>query len=992
MEHQLLQIFLQGNMVSQNSIYDIKISSVVPGFISGNNELHELTAMDLTMKLHYLRFVYYFTTPAFEGLTTVNIKETMFHWLSHAYIPCGRFRRAKSGRPFIKCNDGGLRIIEARCHLSLDEWLDSKHDSRHQFLVPNNVIGPDIAFSPLVMIQLTKFKCGATSIGLSWSHVLGDAHSAVAFLGLWAQAIAHHYPTQPLTMDKQHIQAHNFQSLDSTIDMLSVKRVGPVGDLWSTSSNTKMETFSFHISMSKLTQLQEKVSQEKANPQISPFECICVMIWHSLGKIQHESGPQTVTICKSDLRDRTKGVITNKSQIIGVVKTDIPIRECNPTQLGLLMMNHIVDERMKIEEAMKSDDQLPDFLIYGANLTFLDVSDVSFYEMEMSGQKPVYVNCFVDNTDDKGVVLVLPTPKGCSDGRMCDTPRIVNISLEANMSLRYQLLVSTYPLVSRAPINHLFFSCELTIAIWSKIATWWDIDIPMWSSMVEWANWIDGVRLTHGRKKCLEVVCLTTMWMQWTFRNRLLFDLSKPRKEHLWDSIQLQSYFWINARMSKFKIVCNITKQPFPHQKLESIYDIKMSTIVPGYISGNDAIQELTSMDLAMKLHYLRLVYYFKTPFEGLFTMKIKETLYKWLSHAFIPCGRFRRENSGRPFIKCNDSGVRLVEAKCHMSLEDWLESKDDSRHKLLVPAHVIGPDLAFSPLVMMQLTKFKCGATSVGMSWSHVLGDVFSTVGFIELWARIIGGHCPAQSLTMAQPNIQPCNIQSPSKSSDPLSIKRVGPVGDLWAISGKSKMETLSFHISMTELTRLQAKIYDRELGPPVPPFECICVVIWMCLAKIGHVSGQEVVTVCKSDLSNQTKEVITNKSQTIGIVKTNIPISECNPMQLALFMMNQVVDERIKIEEAIESSDDIPDFLIYGTNLTFVDFSDVSFYEMEVRGQKPVNVNCVIDGIDEKGVVLVLPTTNGCSDGRIVSVTLPENEGVELKNMLKKDWCIA
>ena len=36
--------------------------------------------------------------------------------------------------------------------------------------------------------------------------------------------------------------------------------------------------------------------------------------------------------------------------------------------------------------------------------------------------------------------------------------------------------------------NHLFFSCELAIAIWSKIATWWDIDIPMWSSMLEWAN------------------------------------------------------------------------------------------------------------------------------------------------------------------------------------------------------------------------------------------------------------------------------------------------------------------------------------------------------------------------------------------------------------------------------------------------------------------------------------------------------------------------
>ncbi|KAL4584102.1 hypothetical protein LXL04_008692 [Taraxacum kok-saghyz] len=102
------------------------------------------------------------------------------------------------------------------------------------------------------------------------------------------------------------------------------------------------------------------------------------------------------------------------------------------------------------------------------------------------------------------------------------------------------------------------FLYRLAVAIWSKIASWWNIDIPMWSSMVEWANWIDGVRLTQGRKRCLEAVCLTTMWMIWTFRNRLMFDSFKPRKEHLWDSIQLQSYFWINSRISKFKVLVNV--------------------------------------------------------------------------------------------------------------------------------------------------------------------------------------------------------------------------------------------------------------------------------------------------------------------------------------------------------------------------------------------------------------------------------------------------
>lgn len=155
---QLLKvIFQREKMVSskiQNSIYDINISTVVPGLMSGHDTVQEPGAMDLVMKLHYLRIVYYFKTPTFDGFTILKIKETMFNWLNNAYITCGRFRRADSGRPFIKCNDSGVRVIEAKCRLSLDEWLESKDDSKHKLLVSNQVLGPDLAYSPLVLIQV----------------------------------------------------------------------------------------------------------------------------------------------------------------------------------------------------------------------------------------------------------------------------------------------------------------------------------------------------------------------------------------------------------------------------------------------------------------------------------------------------------------------------------------------------------------------------------------------------------------------------------------------------------------------------------------------------------------------------------------------------------------------------------------------------------------------------------------------------------------------
>ncbi|XP_076886968.1 protein ECERIFERUM 26-like [Bidens hawaiensis] len=419
----------------QNSIYDIKISTVSAGFISGHNAVQELTAMDLAMKLHYLRFVYYFKTPTFDGLTILKIKETMFSWLNHAYIPCGRLRRDESGRAFIKCNDGGVRIIEAKCRLSLDEWLGSKNDSRHKLLAPNQVLGPDLAFSPLVLIQLTDFKCGGKSVGMSWAHVLGDAISAVGFINLWAQVIAGHYPAQPLTKVQQQNHTFDFQNPNPSPDPLSTKRVGPVGDLWSTSNHTKMEPFSFYMSPAELTRLQEQICGEKGDEQIPVFECICVVIWQCLAKVRNGSGPEVVTICRNDLKTRQKGNITNESQTISVVKTCISVGKHSPFELGSLLMNKAVNERLKIEESMGRDDALPDFLIYGANLTFVDLNDASFYEMEVRGNKPVYVNCFIDNIADEGVVLVLPAPKGCSDGRM------VSVTLPENQVAELKLVL-----------------------------------------------------------------------------------------------------------------------------------------------------------------------------------------------------------------------------------------------------------------------------------------------------------------------------------------------------------------------------------------------------------------------------------------------------------------------------------------------------------------------------------------------------------------------
>ncbi|KAF3612480.1 putative aminotransferase TAT2-like, partial [Capsicum annuum] len=142
-------------------ISDVRISSVVPAKITGDDKIHhELTNMDIIMKLHYIKALYFFKNDVVQGLHIHDLKLPMFQLLQLYYKTSGRIRRSNDdndgGRPYIKCNDSGVRIVEAKCKSkTIDEWLmDMNIDASYEELVYHQVLGPDLGFSPLVFIQV----------------------------------------------------------------------------------------------------------------------------------------------------------------------------------------------------------------------------------------------------------------------------------------------------------------------------------------------------------------------------------------------------------------------------------------------------------------------------------------------------------------------------------------------------------------------------------------------------------------------------------------------------------------------------------------------------------------------------------------------------------------------------------------------------------------------------------------------------------------------
>ncbi|XP_052202922.1 protein ECERIFERUM 2-like [Diospyros lotus] len=431
------------------------------------------------------------------------------------------------------------------------------------------------------------------------------------------------------------------------------------------------------------------------------------------------------------------------------------------------------------------------------------------------------------------------------------------------------------------------------------------------------------------------------------------------------------------------------------------VYDVKLSSVVPSRVTSEDrADQEVTSMDLALKLHYIRGLYFFRRTdvVAGMDIIDLKRPTFKLLDLYYPASGRIRRrtdqEGRRRPFIKCNDGGVRIVEAKCRKTLDEWLSFNHNHQYSvsdhLLVHAQVLGPDLSFSPLVFLQFTRFKCGGLSVGLSWAHILGDAFCASAFMNTWAQIVAGNVPSPPPTMPDPGNSHFRLSAAEK---PRSLKSVPPVGDCWLASGNCKMEVYSFHVTARQLEQIIPPITGAKGSSKPAYFQVLAALIWKSLAKVRGESGPSVVTICRRDPQKRKSEIFGN-SLVIGTVGADFKVQEAGLLELAELIAGKMEDESNAIEEFVEREKEKPDLVVYGANLTFVNLEELNVYELQLGGENPVFVNYTVGGVGDEGVVLVLPAApEGGSGGRTVTAILPENQIVELKNEVGKhlDWPI-
>ncbi|GKD88060.1 RNA-directed DNA polymerase, eukaryota, reverse transcriptase zinc-binding domain protein [Tanacetum coccineum] len=58
-------------------------------------------------------------------------------------------------------------------------------------------------------------------------------------------------------------------------------------------------------------------------------------------------------------------------------------------------------------------------------------------------------------------------------------------------------------------VNHTFFNCGLAKELWSLLAKWWDLDIPMCGNIAEWHAWLGDL---HVSSKVLLHLAIRGSW------------------------------------------------------------------------------------------------------------------------------------------------------------------------------------------------------------------------------------------------------------------------------------------------------------------------------------------------------------------------------------------------------------------------------------------------------------------------------------------------
>ncbi|XP_030509284.2 shikimate O-hydroxycinnamoyltransferase-like [Cannabis sativa] len=274
-----------------------------------------------------------------------------------------------------------------------------------------------------------------------------------------------------------------------------------------------------------------------------------------------------------------------------------------------------------------------------------------------------------------------------------------------------------------------------------------------------------------------------------------------------------------------------------------TVINIDERTIVkPAKETPRDPIW-LSNLDLmTTSVHITNIYLYRNNNGDAKFfdTELLKHALAKVLVPFYPLAGRLRYDNGGRLEINCNSEGVLFMVAETDSVMDDLVGCAPTVELLKLTPFIDRSVGVSSFPLLAAQITRFKCGAVSVGFSNQHRLADGTAAMYFVNAWSEVARGLHLSQHPILDRALLRARN--PPQPNFDHIEYQQ-SPL----PLSKSTQQQEPNPIVKVFKFTRDQIKILkakSQQNGTNnYSTFEILSTHIWRCASKARSLPSNQV-----------------------------------------------------------------------------------------------------------------------------------------------------
>ncbi|KAF8369820.1 hypothetical protein HHK36_032155 [Tetracentron sinense] len=413
----------------------------------------------------------------------------------------------------------------------------------------------------------------------------------------------------------------------------------------------------------------------------------------------------------------------------------------------------------------------------------------------------------------------------------------------------------------------------------------------------------------------------------------------------------------------------------FQAKGAKMIVNVNESTMVrPAHDTPKQRLW-ISNVDIDMPRMHIPSVYFYRANGSSNFfdVHVLKEALSKAIVPFYPVAGRLKRAKDGRIEIDCNGDGVLLVDAETSSVINDFGDFAPTLELKHLIPAIDHSGDISSFPLLVLQVTHFKCGGVSLGVGMLHHVADGASSLHFINPWSDMARGHDitipPFLDRTILRARDPPCpafhhiEYQPPPSLRTPLQIEN--------SQSGPDSLSRAIIMITRDQLNILKAK--SKECGNTVnySSHELLAAHVWRCLAR-GLPDDQETKMFISTDGRSRLRPAVPpGYFGNVIFQATPIAVSGDLQSQPLTYVAGRIHDALVRMDDAylrsaidyLELQPDLTAFIRAGAqtiglpNIRIISWAKLPIHDADFGWGRPIFIGPA--GAPFDGLVFVLPS---------------------------------